>query len=159
MTSETSRFAALENLISEYAPHEAFLGPATDLEIERSQSQLGVSFPLSYKWFLRQYGAATWPYDIYGLGKNTWTDINVVHQTMNERHEVEPAMPQQLIPINPDGFGNQYCLDTSALVDEEAPVVFWSHQLGENQIPQLISRDFIEWYKELIQEELKSTSD
>jgi hypothetical protein len=125
-------------------------------EISKAESELGVKFPTSYKEFIKALGTSGWPEFIYGLGKNILPGSSVVWTTQRERHDVEPAMPHNLIPISPDGWGNHYCLDTNQFVGDECPVVFWNHELGQNQEPEFVNTDFLEWLEAAIAAKLAS---
>jgi hypothetical protein len=46
-----------------------------------------------------------------------------------------------------DGAGNHYCLDSSK---KGGPVVFWDHELGENQQPKIVFQDFSSWLVDLL---------
>jgi hypothetical protein len=52
-------------------------------------------------------------------------------------------LAQHLIPVMNDGSGNLYCLDTS--VADEPPIVFWDHEAGSDQTPEIESGSFASW--------------
>jgi hypothetical protein len=75
---------------------------------------LEVALPESYKQFLQELGYAYWPVDIYGIMPGGPPGMQVVTNTLVERHEVEPALQRALVPFSPDGWGNHYCLNRAA---------------------------------------------
>lgn len=142
----------------EKAPERSFGRGASDEEVARCEEQLAVSLPNSYKLFLREFGFALWPECICGVRpRDPALDVLLVAEA--ERHEVEPEMPYHLIPFYPDGCGNHYCLDTSRLVDGECPVVFWNHELDEDQQPPKTHASLLDWLEEAVARELESETD
>ena len=73
---------------------------------------------------------------------------NVVFITKSERSEVEPRMPVPLVPFNPDGMGNHWCLNTTLIHDGECPVVFWDHDGSEDQQPRQTHSSFLDWLED-----------
>jgi hypothetical protein len=53
----------------------------------------------------------------------------------------------------PDGGGNHYCLDTNAMENGLCPVVFWDHELGEDQVPDKMYGSFTEFLDEQLHSE------
>lgn len=105
-------------------------------------------FPSSYASFLRVIGWANIMHNyLYGIGESTPTHVELVRTTKWERELAEPSIPHSLVPIMNDGSGNNYCLDTSKLVNGECPVVFWDHEHehGDKQTPEIVAPDFATW--------------
>ena len=122
---------------------------ATPQEIELAQQQLGVEFPRSYKAFLEQFGWASFEgLELYGLGEDVPTYLDLVKVTLSERTEMRPRLPRRLLPLLNDGGGNHYCLDVGLREQEECPVVFWDHNLGEYQDPEYVARNLEAWLSE-----------
>lgn len=118
----------------------------TQAEVRRAEGALGVSFPADYTEFLRQFGWGGVDYlDIYGLGDDVPMYLDVVHMTKSERTEMEPPIPDHLVPIMNDGAGNHYCLDTRRSHEGTCPVVFWDHDSDANQVAEIASMNFSEW--------------
>lgn len=123
-------------------------GGASDQEIADAERAIGVRFPQSYKAFLLRFGWAEFYCDtLYGLGADVPLGFTLVRNALCERHEAHPHIPLHLIPIMNDGAGNNYCLDTSRLHDDECPVVFWDHEHedGPDQSPEQVSPSFDRW--------------
>jgi antitoxin YobK len=142
---------------------KAFGKGATTEEIAAAQAALGVRFSRTYEQFLREYGWARighqWlsPYSclaigVCGLGSDVPSHLELVRMTVVERTEQELALPFYLVPIMADGGGNHYCLDTARMENGECPIVFWSHEADEGQIPQVKSLSFDSWLIAMIDE-------
>jgi cell wall assembly regulator SMI1 len=130
-------------------------GGATDKEIADAERALGVRFPRSYKAFLSRLGWADIYYDtLFGLGTTVPPPCDLVKTALSERYELEPNIPSHLVPIMNDGAGNNYCLDTAKLRNDECPVVFWDHEHedGRDQLPVQIAPSFDQWVIDLIEE-------
>ena len=128
---------------------------ATDREIAAAEHTLGVRFPASYKAFLSNYGWARIYHDVlFGVGRTVDPADELVNTTLAERHELEPHIPNHLVPIMNDGAGNHYCLDTASYHGDECPVVFWDHEHwdGPDQTPQQVSPSFDRWLVDRIVE-------
>lgn len=138
----------LDALYHRIRKHESkWLGTgAPQDQIRAAEQTLGLTFPTSYRTFLQTLGWGIIGYhEIYGLGKKVPEYLNLVNATHRERHEAEPPMRDDLVPLANDGFGNHYCLETSQLRDGECPVVFWNHELGPDQETEFVSDSFVTW--------------
>jgi hypothetical protein len=129
--------------------------PAPEEDIRQAEEALGVSFPDSYCWFLMEFGAAEWPQLIYGVRTGNWTWADLVRLTKESRQALNAPIPLHLLPFSPDGWGNDYCMDTSRLVEGECPVVFWNHENGEDQIPDTVFAGFLDWLEDAIRFEME----
>ncbi|WP_146373551.1 SMI1/KNR4 family protein [Symmachiella macrocystis] len=129
---------------------------ANDDDIASAETALGIQFPESYRSFLRKVGWGEFSYELlYGLGMDTPDPLGLVRNTLSERHEASPPLPLHFLPVMNDGAGNNYCLDTSRLVSGECPVVFWDHEQGNNQTPDVEAESFDLWLIELLEELLQ----
>ncbi len=144
-------FEDLLAAFDEGAPAGTTYTGVSEKEIAEAEEELSIKFPPSYRWFLGEIGAANWPDMVYGLGPQVPHYLNVVRMTYSEQREVGNPMPPFLIPICPDGAGNHYCLDSSQQVIEY-PIVFWQHDLPNNQVPQPVAISFSVWLQEFIDE-------
>lgn len=122
---------------------------ATDDEISRAETDLGVVFPESYRRFLRDFGWAgvSGHFELFGLGPGVPRHLYVVGMTRSERSDFMPPTPHHLIPVLNDGGGNLYCLDTARDNGEDCPVVRQDHESGELSE---VSSSFISWLAEEI---------
>lgn len=122
-------------------------------QIRQCETALGVSFPESYRWFLRHFTASEWPDPVYGTQPLMGPDIVTV--TLEERGRAQAPLPQPLVPFGPDGNGNHHCLDTAQMSEGECPVVFWNREAGADQLPKLTHPTFLHWLEERIEWELE----
>ena len=126
---------------------------ASVAEIDDAEAKLSVKFPESYKVFLNLYGWARFASnEFYGLGADVPAHLGLVMNTSAERTEMQPTIPQSLVPVLNDGGGNHYCLDTQGMNDGECPVVFWDHDEGPNQQPSHEANSFDDWIVDFIRE-------
>jgi hypothetical protein len=123
----------------------ALAQPPSEQEIVQAESELGASFPSSYRRFIAEIGASDWPEAILGLGHNIAPGDDVVLTNLSERSEMWPPMPLHLLAFSPDGWGNHYCIDTLAVADGDGPVVLWNHNLAEDQVPEVTHQSFLDW--------------
>ncbi len=138
----------MQDKIRAFGDKECGQGATLD-EIDHAQSELGGVFPESYRSFLLDYGWARFAHEeIYGLGKDVPNHLNLIRNAISERRQMSPLIPEWLIPIMNDGAGNHYCLDAS--ISQESPVVFWDHELGEDQKPETVSANFAQWLVDLL---------
>ena len=139
-------YAELSRRLREY-PGRRHLGQgATEADVSNAEAALGTKLPESYRAFLREFGwggVDSWM--LFGVGVGIPKHLDLVHMTESERTEAHPHIPTHLIPIMNDGFGNHYCLDTSSLDGGECAVVFWDHEKGARQQPEVVAPKFDVW--------------
>jgi hypothetical protein len=133
-------------------------GPgATADEIASCERELGVHFVGSFVDYLKTYGwLNVGTSEIYGLGANIQLWCRLKETTLSERTEMRPPLPPYLVTFYNDGFGNQHCLDSRAVVDGEQRIVFWNHEAGPDQTPEFIANSFADWLRRLIAAEQDS---
>ena len=97
---------------------------ATQAELDSAEARLGVQFRGGYRQFLSEFGwVGVGDLEIFGLGADVPSYLDLVELTLSERNEMSPALPPNLIPIHNDGGGNQYCLDAWAATRRIAALV------------------------------------
>jgi len=151
VSSPSDRFEQLVRVIRENDPEGRSGSGVSDEKIQQCEQQLGVILPNSYRWFLREFAWGIFPEYVYGLSDGIPPGQHLVSQTEKLRHRRAPKLPCALIPFNNDGWGNHYCVDTTRLRDGECPVVFWNHELDEDQQPKVTHPTFLDWLDETIQ--------
>lgn len=113
-----------------------FFGPVDEGGVIAAESDLMLSFPRSYRNFLRELGAANmFGWDFPGLPSTRDDDcetpafLNVVDQTRAFWRDWAP-LSRQLIYISCNGGDAYFFLDTSVDVPGgEAPVVVYAHDV------------------------------
>lgn len=118
----------LNTFILEHAEDDDFTGGVSDTIVAQTEERLGVVFPQSYKWFLRNYGSGgAFGVDILGCGKSAVP--SVVSNTERLRNV---GLPSEYIVIeNCDEFF--YCLHTGQVLEDECPVVVWDRGSGAGE--------------------------
>lgn len=106
--------------LMERDPDAHFTGGVDVNKILQAEKALDVSFPESYKWFLRDYGyGGVTGVEIYGI--DLGHPPSVIEYTLDCRRN---GLPNSYVVIN-DVDEWIYCLDTSKMKDGECPVVDW----------------------------------
>lgn len=125
-------------------------GPVADAGIAAAETELGVRFPLSYRIFLRHFGAVLLPgsYEFAGLGPGRCTDPeppfweHVVDATVQLRRASRGLIPKEYVRFSGDGGDYAFYLDTAHVDDQdECPVVV----LGPGRDGVVIARSFVEF--------------
>jgi len=126
-------FEAIQQL-ADVNPELITVGKGQPVEtIAKAEQYLGVTFPESYKEFLRTWGnLAVGPLEFYGLCGDNFEDSGVpdaIWFTARKRRQLN--LPSHLVVVlNHDG--DEYdCLDTSHTRDGECPVVAWDTNSGQ----------------------------
>lgn len=133
-----------------------FVGPQTEEIIRDAEVTLGVTFPPSYRSFLKEFGAGgVDSEEVVGLGGPEHLDIVKLTRRFRERAH---HLPNNLLPLRNDGFGNYDCIHLDLKGDdEECAIVQWSHEGDSEQDCDVISPSFYSWFDSLlvmIEEEL-----
>jgi hypothetical protein len=127
-------------------------GGVSEAEVSEAERLLGIHFPTQLRAYLLQLGFLNVAhYEFYGLGEGLPKYLDIVLETLAERHEFRPYLPKHLIPIQNNGAGDHYCLDLSSSMDDP-PVVFWSHEEDESQTPEPEGECFSLWLLEHVVE-------
>jgi hypothetical protein len=152
-------YEAIRSLLSETKQGGLSGEGATNDEIQKAETRLGLRFPDSYRMFLKEYG---WGYFgslelIAGLGSDIpegWEPgVDVVKVTTQER-EGPLSLPDPMLPFYTNGAGDWYAMDCSRLKDGQAPIVLISHEkasLGEDAWED-VSGDFSGWIFERLRQ-------
>jgi hypothetical protein len=141
-------FAIIKHRLDAH-PSRDFGKGATDADIRRAEVELGIPLRGSYREFLRSFGwGGVGDIELFGLGVDVPHHLNLVTIAKSEREEANPPLRSYLIPVANDGGGNLFCLDVSEPYRDEFPVVFWDHEGGSDQVPDLVAGDFSEWLSE-----------
>jgi hypothetical protein len=128
--------------------------PAKVEEIDRAERELGAPFPMSYRWFQLEFGdVEPGPLDIYTVctpqGRYS---KHVIEANLQERTEAGPRLPAHLIAFSDNGAGDLLCFDTTRPEGAEYPVVWWNHEMGEDQEPEGAASSFLDWIEQTLKE-------
>lgn len=156
MRQPTERYVEVARLFRESAAPEGktlAVDPATVEELAAAEAALGCRFPESYHWFQLEFGqVSTGPLDIYTVRKLDEPAMNIVGINLEERQDAHPALPAHLIAFSDSGGGDFCCFDTSAFKDGECPIVWWDHELDDDQIPEAAGASFLDWLEAELRE-------
>lgn len=129
-----------------------------------------IKLPTVYKEMVRIYDGGTLARNIFTYKNNGSVDENCVgyflcwqSETLghyysylqNVYNDPPEFFPKKLIPFAPDGGGNYICFDYR-ICQENPPVVFWHHEVEENEGIFMIANSFDEFlYNLKSREEMK----
>ena len=123
-------------------------GPATDIMVADAEQKLDVTFPVSYRLFLKKYGAALCRgFDLAGVFEGGDDDApplwsKVVESTKQLRRGSRGSLPLGYVAISDDGGDYVFFLDTSCLTPHgECPVVV----LGPGRDGDMVASDFFDF--------------
>jgi hypothetical protein len=131
-----------------------FAGGASEPEIAAAEAALGVTFPESFRWFLREFGGGEVFVEIFGVGSRP--SKTVVGETQRLRRGGIHRLPRNLVVF---GAGHQWvefnrwvprhvCFDLSRRKDQEftvtecAPGARWRERITRT------GQTFLEWLSE-----------
>jgi cell wall assembly regulator SMI1 len=123
----------------------------TDETVQTAEEALQLTFPPDLKDFLKRFGhIEVGHFELLGLGDEIPEYLDIVRVTQSERTESGCPLPANLVPLLNDGGGNLYCV---AVHDEQAaPIVFWDHEAGPEQEPDLHASSLEAWILSLLGE-------
>jgi SMI1 / KNR4 family (SUKH-1) len=149
MDEPSRRYQDVARFFRAYASAEGMrlvARPATLDEIEHAERELGAPFPNSYRWFQLEFGDfEDGPVDIYSPRTPEPSHRNIVGINIEERTEDGPRLPAHLIAFSDSGGGDLLCFDTTRRDADECPVVWWDHELDEDQEPAEAAPSFLDW--------------
>jgi len=154
MTSDTIEL--VERVRRRLRDHESsceIAGPVSDSQINAAEEALGVTFPPSYRSFLRTFGGIAIPahlgivHDFVGVaaGKEA---ADVVKRTLEAR--AERKLSENLVVVGMGaGYQEWFCLDVSRTgANGEAPVLMYDAR--DNALDQQFYDDFGQMLEEVM---------
>ncbi|MBY0551412.1 MAG: SMI1/KNR4 family protein [Candidatus Obscuribacterales bacterium] len=126
-------------------PESEFADGASEMDIQRLQKALGITFPTSYVEFLKNFDGGEFRlvrmFSIAaerGFGR-------VAEQTAFLQNNVKVFADGILVPIGDDFGGNIYCFDVEVEQDGEFQIVRWNHENDDAGEPQPVADSFCEF--------------
>lgn len=124
---------------------------AREEQIVLAEKALDIQFPSSYRQFLREFGWCSIGFrEIFGLGDDVPSWLDVAYVTESERREMRPPLPKDLLPVFNDGGGNLACINTAAGSVDIGAMVFWDHDKDADQTPEVLEPNFVTWLESLL---------
>ena len=151
---------AIELIINNFDSSEYSLdGQYSDEEVENAEKILGITFPRSYREFLKKHGHVdVKSLDVMGLSRYNYQNSGyggLVWSTLNGRNNL--SQPNNIITLEHIGDGSYYALDLSQMNDDnECPVVIWPVG-GYEMTPvlEIVAPDFGTWFLEEVKEQIQ----
>lgn len=154
------------SIIESYNVYSVYLGrlgmEARLCRISQIEKQYGFILPLDYKEFLLNYNGEELERETFYF-KNSWDEEenSIVHyfflvdsEKYYEDFESQykfwiegGRLPEDVIPIARDPFGNLICISVSE--DSYGKVLFWDHELDDDECFSIIADSFTEFYNML----------
>lgn len=124
-------------------------GSVSEAAIVAAEQELGIQFPPQYRAFLSAFGSGgVDSEDFIGLGGPEHLDI--VKLVVRLRNRNNP-LPERLLPLRSDGFGNYDCLDINRPTEQgEFSIVQWNHEAGEDQECEMLADSFDDWFESVL---------
>lgn len=130
-------------------------GPASEEAVASAEEQLGISFPPSYRAFLRRFGQLALPaklavvHDFLGIAPAAGDRADdVVSRTLaaRESNRLSPG----LVVVGIGAQANEwFCLDAARASGDELPVVLFDAR--DNQLDQIFYDDFESMVREVLE--------
>ena len=144
------------DLLTTQAAEASFVGPISEVTVQRAEAKLDLVFPPTYREFLLQLGAGNlFSAEFYGITGDNLDVLGIpngVWLTLDERDC--SSLPQRFILIADSGVGPYFAIDTGTRnEDENCPVVEWQGGLPEDrQNLKPVASDFGEFFLARIRE-------
>ena len=124
---------------------EQAFGPGAAREaIVSLQEGIGHKLPADYVEYLVELGSGfASSEDFLGLGGPPHLDAIHVRQRLRET-PASSQLPDHLLPVRPDGYGNYDCIDLSRSTAEQSTIVFWRHESASES--QTVKSGFWDWF-------------
>jgi hypothetical protein len=138
-----------------------FVGPRSEALLEKAEKALGVSFPPTYRRFVKEFGYGDMAgAEFCGLVDDNFERSSVpngIWLTLYERKSV--SLPNSLILVAETGDGGYYAIDTTMRdAQGESPIVLWHSGLTKKGggKPEIVAKDFGAFLLQRISEALEA---
>lgn len=138
-----------------------FHGPKSEALIAKAEQALGVTFPPTYKLFLRRFGCgAVPPHEFYGVIDSDFQNSSVpdaIWLTMKYQRMAE--LPTSLILVSDTGDGGYYAIDRSRVTpDGESQIILLSPGAScDGGQCSVVAGDYGEFFLSRVRQALGST--
>ena len=143
----------LQKIIEESGKSYHGSGPASDEMISLYEKELSISFPESYKIFLKKYGTLSF-YGISRLGMvaTSAPDVRFVTQEARKLGDID----ENMIQIKSSGYGPIFSIDKSIIGSNgEAAIVETELSFKRDKYKKVVANNFSEFLLNEIKNSLK----
>jgi cell wall assembly regulator SMI1 len=129
---------------------ECAFGPGAAREdVASLELEMKHALPADYVEYLVELGCGlASSEDFFGLGGAPHLDASSARRRLREGPS-SSRLPEHLIPVRPDGYGNFDCIDLARSTAERSTIVFWRHDRESES--QVIGLGFWEWFSDQLE--------
>lgn len=121
--------------------------PVPEREIERCERDLGVVIPHPFKHLIMEFGWIESPTMVlYGVRPDGGNHLNVVSETLWERHHARVALGPEYLPFSSDGAGNVFCLTVTPAAEPEV-VLAPAHRKSPQDV-EVVATSFVDFLRQ-----------
>jgi hypothetical protein len=124
-----------------------FKGGASEREIALAEKRLAVTFPETYRGFLRHFNGGEFSFGrMYRISKRGAGFFDLIEEMNRASEHFLPFRDRSLLLFGDDYSGNYFCFDLSSGC-KRVPVVFWERHHDEKEAAELLAptlQQFIE---------------
>jgi len=164
MTKAQDNLQKAFRLIDENIERAHIIGEKPESSLSRAEEVLNLSFPPTYRHFLKKYGTcAIAGEEFYGIPKVEDYEKSAVPNGiwLTLKHRKTSNLPEKMILIYDVGDGEKYALDLrQQKPDGEAPVVAWTPGMSKPEDKlEIIAEDFGTFLYETVERALEPDSE
>ena len=130
----------------------------SELQITEAEKNIGFCFPVSYRYFLKNFGCGDFGgYEFYGLikGRNDYPDSsNTLWYTEGLRNT--EGLPKDLLVIEPLGDGCEACLELHQDPSLEGRIILWDMGESTDKARYALSDTYGQYFYKQIMEALEN---
>jgi hypothetical protein len=135
-------------LVRRHSQQAKFSGPASAESIRIAETLLNVSFPVSYRAFLQEFGAGSFcGGEFYGVLDGEVPGSTVpcaVWATLADRQH--SAFPETFVTLMTTTWGPLVCFDLARVRGDEPPIVFWNPDISPGESLDVVAANFGDFF-------------
>jgi len=139
-------------LLAKHPGYGDYVGPCPLELVTLAEQALGLTFPPTYRQFVRRYGAGSFGEEIYGVTSAEFVNDsipNAIWLTLKNRRQF--GLPAHYIEIGSSGEGSGYFINTSQTDRKgECPIVTSSNIPEVDTPTEIIADDFGQFFLESV---------
>lgn len=149
-------------LVGKHQEAVDFAGPRDETLIVAAETALGITFPPTYRRFVREFGAlGIGSEELYGITDSNFTQSAVPNGIwLTLKYRSRSHLPDSMIIVYSVGDGEYFVLDISQTdATGECPVVVWDPGVNEGDYLETIASDFGALFLMTVKEGIASLAD